>query len=635
MSQSDQVEAEEIRPRIALIVGQPSQFAAAQSLASPPRSSLRWRQWSPTDEAGLSAIELRDCVLLCIGMALSDEQAEALAAALHDHVASGHSAPRLIIHGGGEPSSPEALQTQTDYYSPRLLDAAQLSALCDSLLAQPASSHPLDAMQQHQAQRLLAQLNSCEDWLDGLCLLTRACAALLRCDSVHTLLWRHPDPLDTIVAKSLRVIQQEGGISGYCRYLGQAQRVETMAEDARWLAAVDLPDGQRSDGALLCLPVLNDTPAPAVVRCYRRDSGFSQADQGRLQALIAAVAEPLRRLWLLYAEPARLMQSFNLPALNNPVFRREALAQFVSSESDDSPVLAYNDKLTQWTYWLLLAGLISLIAYLFIGRIHDYATGPGVIRASGSSELNAQSQGTVSEVLVRPGESISQDQPLLRLYQGRELAELRQLEEEFRARLRQRLLNPDDVQVEAVLINLRSELELARSRLAERTLSAPRAGVVGDIRVRQGQYVSAGQPLLTLRHENEKRQLVALIPGRYRPQLAVGMNLRMELNGYPFDYQQLTIASIDEQVIGPQQARLFLGQAIADAISVEGPVVLVQAELPPEFSSRDGNRYAYHDGMHGLVEIRLRSEPVVQRLLPGLKAIGANDDGGQEGLSND
>jgi hypothetical protein len=43
----------------------------------------------------------------------------------------------------------------------------------------------------------------------------------------------------------------------------------------------------------------------------------------------------------------------------------------------------------------------------------------------------------------------------------------------------------------------------------------------------------------------------------------------------------------------------------------------VRAVIPQETFDADGVSYAYHDGMYGHAEVRLRREPLVNLLLPG------------------
>ena len=119
--------------------------------------------------------------------------------------------------------------------------------------------------------------------------------------------------------------------------------------------------------------------------------------------------------------------------------------------------------------------------------------------------------------------------------------------------------------------------------------------------------------------------MIALLPGEYRPQLKPGMELRMELQGYRYAYQHLTVADVGSEVVGPAEARRYLGDEIADAATLGGPVVLVTARLPSLTFEAEGRTRRYHDGMWGKAEVRVRSEPILVALIPALKALFEND----------
>ena len=58
------------------------------------------------------------------------------------------------------------------------------------------------------------------------------------------------------------------------------------------------------------------------------------------------------------------------------------------------------------------------------------------------------------------------------------------------------------------------------------------------------------------------------------------MPLRLEIQGYRYAYQHLTVDSVGDEVVGPAEARRYLGDEIADAVQFAGPVVRVEAHLP-------------------------------------------------------
>lgn len=137
------------------------------------------------------------------------------------------------------------------------------------------------------------------------------------------------------------------------------------------------------------------------------------------------------------------------------------------------------------------------------------------IRAIGSLEavqgatLSTEVGGIVREILFQPGSEVMEGTPLLRLDTETDRAELVSLE--AAARLadqewqRARRLAAEQNISEAELQRRRSELDQARAavatqqaRINQRSLRAPFDGVLGIRRVNLGQFVSPGDPVVTL-----------------------------------------------------------------------------------------------------------------------------------------
>ena len=242
-------------------------------------------------------------------------------------------------------------------------------------------------------------------------------------------------------------------------------------------------------------------------------------------------------------------------------------------------------------------------------------------------EVAATAAGAVRWIAVAPGQAVIRGEALV-LFQGdQELAESRRLRALFDARLRQYLQDPEDAAASAAVIQARRELELAETRLAELALRAPRDGTVGDVWVEPGEHVTPGRPVLSLETGAGGGEVVALLPGRFRPLLAPGQPLRLEVQGYPYRYQRLVVESVNDQVLGPAEARQALGPTLRDAVPVAGPVVVVRARLPRASFELDGRTVLYHDGMPGYAEVPVRSEPILASLLPGLDEAPWRRDG--------
>jgi hypothetical protein len=199
------------------------------------------------------------------------------------------------------------------------------------------------------------------------------------------------------------------------------------------------------------------------------------------------------------------------------------------------------------------------------------------------------------------------------------------MEQEFELQLIKRLHDPSDAAPEQALVSLNAQLQLARARVRERTVTAPAAGTVADVRVRPGQYLSPGQSLLSIvpvRGAGGGAPVVLVVlPGEYRPQLVRGMPIRFEISGYRYAYQRLTLESVDDEVVGPAEARRFLGPDAGDAMTINGPVVIVRARLPGSSFKAEGKTFRYHNGMAGQAEVEVRSEKILETLVPGLKPV--------------
>jgi hypothetical protein len=116
-------------------------------------------------------------------------------------------------------------------------------------------------------------------------------------------------------------------------------------------------------------------------------------------------------------------------------------------------------------------------------------------------------------------------------------------------------------------------------------------------------------------------EVVALLPGEDRPQLARGMQLRLELIGYRYAYQLVEIESVSSEVIAASEARRVLGADVVGDLPLGGSVVVVRGKRASNEFDVDGQVYRYHDGMLGKAEVRLRSERIVFAIIPGLRRL--------------
>ncbi len=314
-----------------------------------------------------------------------------------------------------------------------------------------------------------------------------------------------------------------------------------------------------------------------------------------------------------------------MQAVRSKIFREEALRHHEGTHQEGD-VLRISPEWTRWTYWTLLGLLLAALVYSLLGTLPEYATGPAVVKVDGQSHLTVDQPGIVSSVEVRPGQRVEKGQALISFRSAEETASLDRIQREFELQLIRVLRDPSDESARQTLTSLRAEREQAVVRQQARTLRAPQAGVVSDLRIRPGQYVTPGEGVVSVLGDNVTVSMVALLPGGYRPTLEPGRPLRVELDGFPHEYQTFTIESVGDQIVGPGEVRRFLGPEIADALQLNGPMVLVRARLPsPTFTSK-GRTFNFFDGMLARADARVRKESILVALVPGLKGALGHED---------
>lgn len=412
------------------------------------------------------------------------------------------------------------------------------------------------------------------------------------------------------------------GLVSFVTRTGRPVAVERLNRDPRFDREADDPNGL-GDERFAALPVLGpDGQVLAVMAVVRPPEAepFSDADLRLLGRLAEQASPTFVQLRLLQNEgaPVRLYAE--------GLFRDKAIEHHQDGLRGEGDLLRADPTWIRWSYRLLIGVVVAGLLFSVLAKVREYASGPAVVRLGGRTDVTATSDGTVSDVLVRPGQRVDAGSLLVRFHGSREAAELERIEREFELQLINRLRNPADTTAERALLSLGAERELARARLAEREVRAPRAGLVSDLRVRAGQRIGPGQVLLSLAGEGGNPVVLALLPGQYRPLLKPGMDLRLELQGYRYTYQHLTVTAVENEVIGPNEAKRYLGEEIADAVPLTGPVVLVSARLSSPTFEVEGKTRRFHDGMWAQAEVRVRSERVLIALIPALRALFEDAD---------
>jgi membrane fusion protein (multidrug efflux system) len=307
------------------------------------------------------------------------------------------------------------------------------------------------------------------------------------------------------------------------------------------------------------------------------------------------------------------------------IFRKQAVEYYQTHQRQAGDVLHLTPAWTAWAYWVLVLTLGTALLFCVVGTVYEYASGPALVRVARRTVVTAPNGGVVASVEVQPGQRVAEGQPLVTLLAEEERHALARIQSEFDLHLVRYMRDLSDQGSRQALTALRAERELAQSRLEARSLRAPTAGVVGGLRIQPGQYLAPGTQVALLEEEGAPAYLLTFLPGYYRPFLRPGMPLRVELSGFHYDYRELTIDSVGEQIIGPSELQRYLGADLADAVKVEGPIVLVRARMPSHTFTSEGQVFGYFDGMPAQAEVAVRSESILLTLIPGLKALFSHD----------
>ena len=432
------------------------------------------------------------------------------------------------------------------------------------------------------------------------------------------------------------------GLVSYVARTGAVVSLDRVGEDPRYDSEADTDRGA-PDERFLAAPVATVAPAGDEVAGGRAPAGvwavvvalrdgsrppFLRRERDRLVFLAQQLA-PLFNRWALQARLDELADKHHGAAggQTEEIFRREALEHRLRGFGDHGEVLQISPRWTRWAYRLLLAVFATAVLYMVTGSIDEYVAGPAVVRLEGRNEITATLPGTVTSVAVEAGQRVAAGQLLARFDSVQEAAELDRIELELELGLIRRLRDPADVDAGRALSSLRAQKQLAAARLEARSARAPEPGVVSDLRIRPGQHLSAGQVILSLLGESNEFSIIVMFPGHYRPQIEPGMPLRLELRGYRYAYQHLIIDRVGNEVLGPAEARRFLGTGIGDAVALNGPLVLAYARLPAAIFESDGRTFEYRDGIQGTAELRLGAAGILPSLVPALKALFRSSHG--------
>ncbi len=389
--------------------------------------------------------------------------------------------------------------------------------------------------------------------------------------------------------------------------------IDRAADHPHFVAAINDPYGSEAgDQAIVVQPIMAAGRLIGVMTVVRppRQTSFGIREVAMLSALAANVAPIL--FHFLVERERNQRRTENARA---GMFRDEAVASYQSQGKLGNLVRSIPSCLRRCYQAVAAIAVLAVLFAAFV-PVNHYSSGSAVVSWEGTP-ITAPYAGTVLTVSVDSGQQVRKGQVLAELFSAEEKAAYVELQEQFDQNVATLLRDPTDETVRHSLREIGAKRNRAKSRLEERRIRAPRDGRVADVRIRPGQNLVAGDSILRLVDEDVSLIVVAVLPGADRPQISVGMDLRFALSGYNIGALVAEIEWVSTEVVGPREARRYLGQQIADSMKIGGPVVLVRARLTAATFEEGGRSLVLHDGMHGTAEVRISRESLLVSLISG------------------
>lgn len=188
----------------------------------------------------------------------------------------------------------------------------------------------------------------------------------------------------------------------------------------------------------------------------------------------------------------------------------------------------------------------------------QYVDAVGSLVAVHGADLTAETSGTVTEIAFESGQKVEKGQLLLTFDAAEEEGELARLEAqaelvEIERRRREKLFKRGTIsksEYDAALAETRgakAAVAAQRGRLAKKVLRAPFSGTLGIRRVAVGQYLHAGDAIVTLQ-SLDPIELDFSLPERLLSKIQVGSEIRANIDAFPGETFAGKILAIEPKI---------------------------------------------------------------------------------------
>jgi multidrug resistance efflux pump len=364
------------------------------------------------------------------------------------------------------------------------------------------------------------------------------------------------------------------------------------------------------------IPILTSTEAVAVVVLTRnpRNPPYHPFEQIAAVALAREAAAILHHLAVQH-----LQRAAEVKADQGSLYRGEALEAH-RTRGQEGHVVHLSPSWVRRAYPILVAAMVIGVVAAVVVTVPTYSTGTAVVIFDGTP-ITAPIGGTVDQLAVSARQAVKQGQVLLRLNNAAEAAELAAATSDYENATIQYLFDPQDEQTKKTLASALTRVDRARAQAETRVVRARTAGVVGDLRIRVGSTLNAGDVALTIVQPTVEPEITAFLPGKDRPRLRLGMPLQVDLIGFTKARELATISSIATEVVaGEEIAARILGPGLAGSFRqlTGSNWVIVRAKLPKRTFESEKRTHYYHHGMQAKTEVKIQSKPFLVTLLPAL-----------------
>lgn len=314
-------------------------------------------------------------------------------------------------------------------------------------------------------------------------------------------------------------------------------------------------------------------------------------------------------------------------------YRQVALDRLSSPEQLDQVL-----QVTHLRSWLALGalGVILLIAVVWsiVGSIPTKVVAQGMlITPGGLFELYAPDDGRVVEVLVREGQKVEKGQPVARLDQ----ADLERQADDLKMQVE--LLGAPGAPGGTNRVRELREAERTLATLMQRledesAIRSPQTGRVLEIKMRSGDIVSRGAPLVSLQLADGQAtglQAVVYVPAARGKAITPGMDVQISptiaaREEYGFLLGKVTYVS-EFPATREGMMRVLANQGLVENLSAAGAPYAVWADLQPDATSKSGYQWSSPKGSQILVNsgtlcdvfITVREQRPIELVLPLLR----------------